>query len=476
MMFVEVLEQDSMLYSATPDGSSLALVLVWSREEPERIGEVITMPRRARGSSFVIGRTAERGEDGATPLMLSRLRPFERQVTGPFRASRVSRRQLTVKVEDADTLYIENVGRGLIRVNGHQLDKATVRAGDLIEAERRFILLCTHRPNSWPMHAASDDVFVYGLSDEHGMVGESPALWELRERVEFVATRDGHVLIHGPSGSGKELVAHAVHTRSKRRGAEIVSRNAATIPETLVDAELFGNMKNYPNPGMPVRVGLLGEADGSSLFLDEIGELPHAMQAHLLRVLDSGEYQRLGEARPRRSDFRLIAATNRDPAALKHDFLARFTLRVEVPGLGEHREDIVLVARHLLRQIARSDVAMTERFFRGDEPRLSPELVYGLMWHPFTTHVRELNEVLWRALATSPGQYLQPPPGFQVRAPPEPTTSRPYTDPNSLSREEVMTALEECEGVKERAWRELGLRNRFQLNRLLKKFEDLTET
>ncbi len=465
-----------MLYSLTPEGSSLVLVLVWSREEPERLGEVITLPRRARGKSFVIGRTAERGEDGSTPLMLSRLRPFDRHVTGPFRASRVSRRQLTLRVEDEDSIHVENVGRGHLRVNGHQLSKATVRAGDLIEAERRFILLCTHRPNSWPQHDAIISSFPYGLADTHGMVGESPGLWELRERLEFVATRDGHVLIHGPSGSGKELVAHAVHGRSGRSTAGIVSRNAATIPETLVDAELFGNMKNYPNPGMPVRVGLLGEADGSSLFLDEIGELPHAMQAHLLRVLDSGEYQRLGEARTRRSDFRLIAATNRDPATLKHDFLARFTLRVAVPGLGARREDIVLVARHLLRRISKSDEAMTERFFRGDEPRLSPELVYGMLWHPFTTHVRELNEILWRSLATSPGQYLQPPPGFQVRAPPRPVVERPYTDPNTLTRERVMTVLERCEGVKERAWRELGLRNRFQLNRLLKKFSDMTET
>src|SRR6185369_7117992 len=120
-----------------------------------------------------------------------------------------------------------------------------------------------------------------------------------------------------------------------------------------VDAELFGNVKNYPNPGTPEREGLIGEADGSTLFLDEIGELPVHMQAHLLRVLDrGGEYQRLGDSRAQRADLRVVAATNRPLDALKHDFLARLTLRLEIPSLDERRDDIPLLARHLLRRAA----------------------------------------------------------------------------------------------------------------------------
>src|SRR5690348_15490748 len=133
-----------------------------------------------------------------------------------------------------------------------------------------------------------------------------------------MARRPGHVLLTGASGTGKELAARAIHALSKRSGQRLVARNAATLPESLIDAELFGNAKNYPNPGMAERAGLVGQADGSTLFLDEIAELPSSSQAHLLRVLDDGEYHRLGDGLARRSDFRLVAATNRDVSSLKH--------------------------------------------------------------------------------------------------------------------------------------------------------------
>src|SRR5205807_1302663 len=124
-------------------------------------------------------------------------------------------------------------------------------------------------------------------------------------------------------GCGKELVAQGIHALSSRRARKIVSRNAATFPDTLVDAELFGNAPNYPNQGMPERAGLIGEADGSTLFLDELGELPEALQTRLLRVLDSGEYQRLGDSRRRSASFRFVAATHRSLEKLREDVAAR---------------------------------------------------------------------------------------------------------------------------------------------------------
>ena len=135
-----------------------------------------------------------------------------------------------------------------------------------------------------------------------------------------------------------------------------MSRNgSATLPAGLIDAELFGNVANYPNAGMAERPGLIGEADGSTLFLDEIGELPDALQTHLLRVLDDGgEYQRLGDARRRHADLRLIAATNRPVRQLKHDLAARLRLRVHLPGLNERPEDVPLLARFLLQRAAAS--------------------------------------------------------------------------------------------------------------------------
>jgi two-component system nitrogen regulation response regulator GlnG/two-component system response regulator HydG len=246
-----------------------------------------------------------------------------------------------------------------------------------------------------------------------GIVGESAAVWALRRDIEEAARRPRHTLILGPSGAGKELVARAIHGASERRGEPMVARNAAAIPEGLVDAELFGNMKGYPNPGMPERAGLIGQANGTTLFLDEIGELPPSLQAHLLRVLDEGEYHRLGETTTRRSNFRLIGATNRPPSALKHDVLARFEQRITVPGLGERREDIPLIITHLLRAHAYDDERVAERFFPGPprhtQPRLRCALVEALVRHPYTTHVRELNALLLSAMRDSPERFLELP-------------------------------------------------------------------
>jgi len=281
------------------------------------------------------------------------------------------------------------------------------------------------------------------------------------------------VLLLGESGSGKELVARALHKRSARGRRSMVCRNAATFPEALIDAEVFGNAKNYPNPGTPDRKGLVGEADGSTLFLDEIGELPEHLQAHLLRVLDEGEYQRLGEARARTADLRLIAATNRPVGRLKHDFLARFPLRLTLPPLRDRVEDIPLLALHLLRQIAGADRDLAVRFFDdgvgGPVPRVSLELVEGLIAHNFPANVRELEHVLWSALLTSPGRTLRltSEVGGQLLAP----SAGERTEPVDITPEALRDSLRRHGGVQARVWRELGLKNRWALRRLIRKLE-----
>ncbi|MEZ4449953.1 MAG: sigma 54-interacting transcriptional regulator [Nannocystaceae bacterium] len=442
------------------------LVLVWSQDEPERVGELVAPPR-AQGLWFTVGRAVEPGEDGAFPLSFQRLRPYSREDTGPLRSSRISRRQLRLRNAGEDGFDVEQVGRPSLRVNGNEVQSAQVRPGDVIEVERRFTLLCALRPRSWPRRATSEieGTFPFGQVDGDGLCGESPAVWALRARIAQVAARDEHALILGPSGAGKELVARAIHRRSRRAAAPLISRNAATIPESLIDAELFGNLKNYPNPGTPEREGLLGGARGGTLFLDEIGELPIALQAHLLRVLDGGEYQRLGEVTVRRADARVIAATNRDPQQLKHDLLARFGHRVEIPGLDERVEDVPLILRHLARAYSRDDAAARARLFDGDEPRFAAELVHALLARAFVAHVREVSEVLLRALE-SEGPRIQPPPGITPRRGPAPPAA---IDPEALTREEVLVALERADQVRERAWRELGLRNRYQFRRLLRR-------
>ena len=448
--------------------TALALTLVWSQEEPGRVGEVVCLPRTAFGVPFTIGRATEPGDDGALPLGLTQLRPFSRVETGPLRGGRVSRWQLRVRVTGEDELLVERIGRGELALNGYATERVAARTGDLIEVEGRFSLLVTRRATEWPRGQPWYSPFPFGEADTQGIVGESPAAWELRRQIAFIAQLREHVLVYGPTGVGKELVVSALHKLSPRIAAPLVSRNAATIPEALIDAELFGNLRDYPNPGMPDRAGLLGEANGGSLFLDEIGELSHALQAHLLRVMDSGEYQRLGEARSRAADVRIFVATNRDPAELKHDLLARFVHRVRVPGLDERREDLPVLARHLLRQLTHNSAELRGNFFAGDEPRLTARLIAALLWHPLAGNTRELIEVLWRAIAASQGPELGAPPDAAEPPPPR-ETPEAHVRPDELTREQVLAALAACGGVREQAWRMLGLRSRDQLKRLLKK-------
>ncbi|MBL8610755.1 MAG: sigma-54-dependent Fis family transcriptional regulator, partial [Myxococcales bacterium] len=272
---------------------------------------------------------------------------------------------------------------------------------------------------------------------------------------------------------GKELVAQAIHAASKRGRRPMVARNAATIPAGIVDAELFGNVANYPNPGTPERRGLVGESDGSTLFLDEIGELAEDLQVRLLRVLDErGEYQRLGEARPRSSDLRLIGATNRPLAALKHDVAARFRLRLRVPGLEERREDVPLIARQLLQRIATNDADIRRRFFEDDDaarPRVSASLMRALVRHRYRTHCRELDAILWHSIATSPEDVLDLTAEVEEDLALAAPAAGSHRRPGEVTADEVRAALERAGGVQEKAWRDLGLANRYVLKRLIAK-------
>jgi DNA-binding NtrC family response regulator len=296
-------------------------------------------------------------------------------------------------------------------------------------------------------------------------VGETPRLGQLRDELAFYARRAGHALVLGPSGSGKELCARALHRLSARSRGPFVARNAATLPEGLIDAELFGNERNYPNPGMRERPGLVGEADGGTLFLDEIGEIPEGLQAHLLRLLDSGEYHRLGGTAARRADLRLVGATNRPAEALKHDVAARLGLRIQTPGLDERREDIPLLILALLERLAASDPALRSEFF-DPAPRVDPGLVAALIQHTYSTHLRELESLLVLSMAGSRQGFLELTPAvrerLQARREAAPGGSAP-------SREEIEAALART-GTATRAWQELGLSSRDALNRLMKKY------
>jgi len=456
--------------ASDPADRLFALVVVWCPRAPERVGEVVLVPAVGQ---WVLGRGDPSADDPFPRLLPCRQRPDGLAPAGPLRMPSVSRVQWLLSAS-GEGLSVSVVGRCATRVNGARATgDVEVREGDVLELARKVVFRVSTRPSR--LAAVDGPLHPFGGPDDDGLVGESPGAWSLRQEVAFAAPRRAHVLVHGPSGSGKELVARALHARSLHPGGPFVARNAATIPEGLVDAELFGHARGYPHAGMPEREGLIGAADGGTLFLDEFAELPEALQAHLLRVLDAGEYQRLGETRTRRSSFRLIAATNRPLATIKHDVLARLPLVVEVPELAERIDDVPLLARHLLRRIAAEDPALATQFFVGGratgEPRLTARLVRALLQHDWATNVRELEAWLWRAmrgqgtaldLATVPTSTVSSSPSSAWLA-------WRGTDPAELPAEVVQACLDEHNGVQETAWRALGLSSRYVLVRLIKK-------
>jgi Sigma-54 interaction domain/Bacterial regulatory protein, Fis family len=443
----------------------VALAIAWSLEEPTRVGEITLV----HGPS-ILGRGPETEDDPSPRLAFVRQRPGYNEPRPPVGGSRISRQQLKVRPLDDGTLEVVSEGRIPLVVRGVEVKKCVVRPGETITLKNALVLFVTTRPPKLPAsNGTVSTAFGFGAADAFGVVGESGTAWRLRESLAFAAASPQHVLVQGPSGSGKELAARAIHGLSNRAARPLVARNAATFPEGLVDAELFGNAKNYPNSGSAERAGLVGEADGSVLFLDEIGELAPAMQAHLLRVLDSGgEYQRLGESKGRRSDFRLIAATNRDLDSLKHDFAARLTVRVTTPELGERREDIPLLIRGLLFRRAREVPELQTRFFEPDgsgvlQPRIEPALVEGLVLHDYTHHLRELERLVWLAVSTSRDAYLARTPEVEAQL------RIRVTEADEPDAGAIRAALAECEGNVTNAARRLGLKNRFALYRLMKR-------
>jgi two-component system nitrogen regulation response regulator GlnG/two-component system response regulator HydG len=452
-----------------------ALVVIWSSEGQSRLGEcLIIAPGRVR----VFGRGADQADDPHPRLHLVRHRPAGVVPAPELDNSHVSRVQWALRALDGEGVQIDNLGLCPLYHNGVSVRTAEVRSGDTVRLGQQLSFVVTRRARDASGTLAGFESVEFGRADGCGIVGESNAIWALRRDLAFLGPRSGHVLIHGASGTGKELVAHAIHRLSPRRGRPLVSRNAATVPEGIVDAELFGNTRNYPNPGMPDRPGLIGQAHESTLFLDEFAELPSSSQTHLLRVLDAGEYQRLGEATARRSDFRLVAATNHPPSDLREDILGRFKFSVELSGLHDRPEDIPLLLRHMLVQIARSDSAVAKLVFPDSNPDADPRLpapwVEALVRRAYTAHYRELENLLWKALAAERGTELSAGAALgaieHTAAPASDGSSPPVgPDGEALRPEDIQACLDRHNGAIEQTWRALGLGSRHVLARLISK-------
>ncbi len=237
------------------------------------------------------------------------------------------------------------------------------------------------------------------------MVGKSQALKKVWQQVDMVAPTDAGVLIVGESGTGKELVARAIHDRSARRDRPLVSVNCASIPRELFESEFFGHRRGAFTGAAQDRVGRFELADGGTLFLDEVAEIPQSLQSKLLRALQEGEFERVGENRTRKVDVRIVAATNRDLARemdaerFRPDLYYRLNVfPIEVAPLRRRKEDIPLLATLFLeRASARLNLPPA---------RLTPDNLRRLEQYDWPGNVRELQNIIERAAITARGGAL----------------------------------------------------------------------
>lgn len=232
------------------------------------------------------------------------------------------------------------------------------------------------------------------------ILGDSPALKKVLAQIEMVAPTNASVLVLGESGTGKELVARAIHDRSPRKNAALVRVNCASVPRELFESEFFGHVRGAFTGAVKDRVGRFELAHSGTLFLDEIGEVPLELQSKLLRVLQEGQFEKLGEDRTRTVDVRIIAATNRDLEAevkagrFRQDLYYRLSVfPIELPPLRERAEDIPTLAEHFLEQSARK--------LGVHPPRLSVAQMKELGAYDWPGNVRELQNVIERAAIRS---------------------------------------------------------------------------
>jgi DNA-binding NtrC family response regulator len=247
-----------------------------------------------------------------------------------------------------------------------------------------------------------------GTHNFEEIVGTSAALRAVLKQVEVVAPTQSTVLILGETGTGKELIARAIHAASSRSRRPFVKLNCAAIPTGLLESELFGHEKGAFTGAIAQRIGRFELADGGTVFLDEVGEIPLELQSKLLRVLQEREFERLGSTRTLRTDARLIAATNRDLRQMveqqkfREDLFYRLNVfPIDVPALRERSEDIPLLVNHFTQRFAR-------RMNRTIET-IPAETMAALTQYPWPGNIRELQNLIERAVILSHGPVLQVP-------------------------------------------------------------------
>ena len=300
------------------------------------------------------------------------------------------------------------------------------------------------------------------LEERHaldGIIGKSRAMRNLMQLVESVAAASSTILVSGETGTGKEVVARAIHHNSPRRAQRFVAINCSAIPETLLETELFGHVRGAFTGAVNTRQGRFEQAHKGTLFLDEIGTMSTALQVKLLRALQEREFERVGESKTTKVDVRVIAATNSDLARMvaegtfREDLFYRLNvIPIQLPPLRDRRDDIPLLAKHFI-----------DKFAPGSEIHLSQSGMRALMAFSWPGNVRQLENAIERAIALSAGRLeidaADLPP--EVREAPQ-TASTPFVDfpesgldlphyLSSIERDLIQRALDRTQGNRNKA-------------------------
>jgi two-component system nitrogen regulation response regulator NtrX len=352
----------------------------------------------------------------------------------------------------------------VVLISGHATAELAVRAvreGALDFLEKPLalerVLVTVH--NALTHARLEQQLRVEREEEEPVLTGISPAIVELRRQILLAAPTDSRVLISGPNGAGKEVVARLLHLHSRRARAPFVAVNCAAIPAELIESELFGHLKGAFTGAVENKRGKFEIADGGTLFLDEIGDMSLLTQAKVLRVLQESRFTRLGGSQEVRVDVRVIAATNKNledeiaASRFRQDLLFRLNvIPIRVPGLDQRREDVPLLVEEFMRQFARRT---------GVKPKLvSPEAIDILKAHDWPGNVREVRNLVERLMIMVPDEEITPV-ALDLRA-----ASRSGGDGafvtlrqarERFERDYVGRVVEECGGNMSKAARVLGL-------------------